>query len=339
MPNTTIATNRPQQISGPYSNAYLVKNDGNDTIWLGQDSSLSPTSYSVLLAPGSSMNWSGTTELWAIAASSGQTLAWFYDGTGAFTPGPSVVTAITSNRIGTIIPKTTYLIPASSNNTVFSHADSSAYSALLFRVGDSVTNNANATRDSIRFAINWYDSDGVYVTSDEFTESLTGIVEYTIEVKGDSFDVQTTNAFAATSLPISVRGTTLALPERYYHQPGAQNQVVGAVSTYQYFSPLAGIDAMLATKPVAGIAQIFLPTLSGDTEIGQLYVKGGPAQHTITLYASINTNKILSYVQAVNVDLRLTVTNRFIMPNTPLVMFVDTGTDTNIDFDFSIQFS
>lgn len=88
----------PDMISGVFTRPYIVKNSGAAVIYLGQDSSLTVETRAFSLPSGSTLNWSGSTELWAVTDTDklGE-LEVLYTGENSFSPGPSTVTAKSSN--------------------------------------------------------------------------------------------------------------------------------------------------------------------------------------------------------------------------------------------------
>lgn len=62
-PVSDSATN----LSQPAGNASLIVNQGSEPVYLDKGSTVSPNSYSILLAPNQSFNWSGG-ELWGVCA-------------------------------------------------------------------------------------------------------------------------------------------------------------------------------------------------------------------------------------------------------------------------------
>lgn len=87
-------TDRATWQSGTFTRAYIVKNSGDTTVYLGQDSSLTVATRAFSLPSGSTLNWAGDTELWAVTDAGAQgELEVLYDASSAFTPGPDKVTA------------------------------------------------------------------------------------------------------------------------------------------------------------------------------------------------------------------------------------------------------
>lgn len=74
MPALIPITSTPQKISGTASKPYLISNDPSSlsTIYLGQDSSVSPYNYGVKLQAGGSLTWTEITkEVWALTDTNG----------------------------------------------------------------------------------------------------------------------------------------------------------------------------------------------------------------------------------------------------------------------------
>lgn len=122
-------------ISGIYSQPFIVRNDGKETVYLGQDSSLTVGSRSFTLAPGSSLNWGAGTELWAITdPGKSSRLEWMYDSNTSFTPGPS---SVSINSLLTELASYEYSVPDTAVaffSTITPLIDVSGYSSLYIDV-------------------------------------------------------------------------------------------------------------------------------------------------------------------------------------------------------------
>lgn len=85
-------TDSAKFISGTFIRPYIVKNSGDETVYLGQDSSLTVATRAFSLPVGSTLNWSGDTELYAVTdAGVTSEIELLFTGENSFTPGPSTV--------------------------------------------------------------------------------------------------------------------------------------------------------------------------------------------------------------------------------------------------------
>lgn len=88
-------TDRPAFVAGVNSAAFVMKNAGDSTIFIGQDSSLTPTSRDFSMTPGSVVQWPGkSTQIWAMASpGESSEIEILYESQANFTPGPDKVSA------------------------------------------------------------------------------------------------------------------------------------------------------------------------------------------------------------------------------------------------------
>lgn len=97
MPALIPVTSTPQKISGTASKPYLISNDPSSlsTIYLGQDSSVSPYNYGVKLSPSGSLTWTEITkEVWAITDTGGSAkVSVMYEASGTFSSQVASVSA------------------------------------------------------------------------------------------------------------------------------------------------------------------------------------------------------------------------------------------------------
>ncbi len=257
----TVGGAQPKFIAGVYSNPFLVRNSGEATVYLGQDSSLSVIARAITLGPGASLNWQGKTELWAItdAGETGE-LEWLYDADTTITPGPDVVT--TRLVYETLYQNLTTPIQPSVVNTLIDSVDVDAYQSLMV----SITAPAAITCSTPTFTlrVRQYSAAGLIVHTAEprfsglgnFTVPLIGSL-VTVSVYGDS-------SFISTNREITISATNALLGRSYYHNPGSIGQVTGAsgaviVEDYS----LSKYSAAQYVAPIANPAFYFASSWSG----------------------------------------------------------------------------
>ncbi|QOI67171.1 hypothetical protein SEA_MUFFINTHECAT_27 [Microbacterium phage MuffinTheCat] len=107
-------TNRPNLLSGVYAQPYLIRNAGSVDVLLGQDSSLAPGSQSLTLSPGSTFQWSGESELWAMTVTGTSSLETMQTAGSVFTPAPANVNLNPGATVGLDPSSTVGLNPGSS---------------------------------------------------------------------------------------------------------------------------------------------------------------------------------------------------------------------------------
>lgn len=101
MPAYPVDGTRPNQLSGIYSDPYVIRNDGVFDVYLGQDSSLTPGTRELTLTPGSTTTWNGQTELWALCnRGEAVEVELIFTADMSFSPGPKIVDV--QSIIGTV---------------------------------------------------------------------------------------------------------------------------------------------------------------------------------------------------------------------------------------------
>lgn len=238
-----VVTDKAQFQSGVFSRPYLVRNSGATTVYFGQDSSLTPATRAVSLPPGSSLNWQGSTELWAVCAT-GQTgeLEIMQDANSAFTPGPSTVNIAgtvpvsgsvdtsgsnvnVSGSVTTNLPVVTLLNVSSITYAAgavyksFNNGnllDVSPYQTLRIVVSSNNIGPLTSIEYGYRIAIQWFSNSNL---TERAHNSNYGTVEWFVTVKSTDMyiGVELDMLGPANNLNVAVYGYKVALPENYKH--------------------------------------------------------------------------------------------------------------------------
>jgi len=239
-------TGNPTQISSVYSSDYQVINVGTATVYLGQNSSLSLNAYGVPLAPGASMQWHGTSELWGLcnpadlAANLTGSVSILYSGASLFTPGPSTVS---SKLNASVLASYSSTITAGSTQQILDTGlgGLNTFQTLFLGVGALSLNlpGINTTRVTVR----WYDSTGTVVISTDVCDFFTGgTLQWVLPIKSSRAIVSLTpNAGADFTGAFLIEAVSVLLPRKYFQGPPLPRANVGTATIVEFDAVLQGL--------------------------------------------------------------------------------------------------
>lgn len=218
-----LVTQNANKVSGIFTRPYLVRNGGDKTVYLGQDSSLSPGNQSISMPPGSTLNWSGDTDLWACTdIGESSNLEVLYTGDSAFTPGPTDVNA-------TINPILDNLFYISVTPTDFSYqspwVDVRDYQTLVVQIEALLAGGNIYNGDSdIRIEVEWSTTPSVITSyaTETFGAAGAGTTSYRFPViaRYARFTITRKNTLIALqTINFKVNGLNYVLPARYFCIP------------------------------------------------------------------------------------------------------------------------
>jgi len=270
-------TESPNFVSGVYSRPYLVRNAGTVAVYLGQDASLAVGAHSISMPPGSTLNWSGETQLWACTApGETSTLEVLYTGDSAFTPGPTTVNA-------NITPVSDNLFYQSLNPSAFVYQspwiDVLDYQTMILEVVSIIAAGSPYDGESdLMVQIQWStNSSGITTYEPDYIGAagagstryqfpvISRYVQFTIRRKNAAIQLQLVN--------IKLNGVGYVLPEQYRCHPEpfaydtsqftALNFPVN-YSEYQY----AGMFSVSGNMAAVRNGFVPVPHTAGTTSIG-----------------------------------------------------------------------
>lgn len=237
-------TSKANKLAGIFANPYLLRNAGDTTIYLGTDSSLSVGTQSLSLTAGSTLNWAGGSELWAITTT-GQTgvLEVMQDAGSAFTPGPTNVTAKINDPVqvfgtisltGSAVDLGTYVNNAVPRSAIIPAYEGGAPTLVDLIIPDSIQtlristgSNTNVSTTAIvtfYLWLEWRDTVGTVV----YTEAVSGVwgttAYYTVPKRSNRVSIRACNPSSNAGTPgdpsmdigCRVVGFTTDLPQSYY---------------------------------------------------------------------------------------------------------------------------
>lgn len=156
-----VVGQNPQKVSGTAVRPYLLTNDSGsyNTVYLGQNSSVSTNSYALTLNPGASIVWTElNNEVWAVTDKGGSAnLVVAYEAGGTFVPSSFGANA-------TLISKTDIAFTTSQNVLTGTIADIyiGNYASVMVMVSTSIT---SATAFATDLSRSWTYADGVQYDS------------------------------------------------------------------------------------------------------------------------------------------------------------------------------
>lgn len=214
---TIVSGERPSFVAGVYTRPFLIKNSGNATVYLGQDSSLTVASRAFSIAPGGTLNWEGKTELWAIAdKGSVSEMEVLYTGNTSSTPGPSIVGS--RNVWKRVVDVSTTVVPPL-GYLDYTVDDVTNYSTLQINIrGEYIDGNTPNMNYPVRVIIQWYGG-----PQEEYLMSRRGTIQIRTSVKGYGLAITVANNASGVNVPwtadyITASLTTAVLPDYFSHE-------------------------------------------------------------------------------------------------------------------------
>lgn len=254
-------------VSSVYSQKYIVKNtDPQNTVYLGQASDLTIPTRAFSLPPGSTLNWSGETELWAMT-DPGKTaeIELLYTGENSFSPGPSVVSlkntaaVLVDNTAGITVGNGTYPIYAGSTGDA---------STISVRVDATLSATPFITSAIAQLQVAWLADDGVTIVSYDWCYFWSGgLLDWKIPVRGSYMTIQLTVAGGIqTSLP-NVFAHSALLGRLYYQEPPKGIQPSAACTLVAQPTALSNQYGFVLTKTAANSVNIPIASYAGDANM------------------------------------------------------------------------
>lgn len=284
MPNFQVG-NTPSRIALPYATPFLIQNDGAATIYLGRDSSLSPSARSYTLVSGGTLHWAEGVELWACTdVGSTGSINILYDGNNPAVPGPATVTVdgtvgidgpVDVNLLGSLIMDSNGFCDPGSN-LQFGIPDVSDYASLLIVfTPTTIVSGFPDLSQLLDMRVNWnytQGSGGLQLAEDEFMVSPWGQAYMRLQVKSQWL-AMVLNGFSNTArvfFNVKVYGYKVTLPEAYRNLWLSDTQTQGWTGTPTIFSTdflmtLAGVITRTAAGTTAALA--LLSHYSGAAQV------------------------------------------------------------------------
>jgi len=232
-------------ITGTNVQAYIVKNSGSETVYLGQDSSLTVETRAFSITPGGVLQWPGdSTEIWAVTeAGKVSELELLYNSQATYIPGPDSVS------VKPVLDNLFYVSVTPSDKIYQSGwVEVLPYQTLVIETVALAQGGAIYNGESdIRIRVEWSTTASVVTSYESEIFGAPGIgscnyrmpvvsrfVRFTISRKNTSIDLQTIN-FKVNGLnyPVPTRYMSIPEPTAYdLSQFGAYNQPVGYADDY-----------------------------------------------------------------------------------------------------------
>lgn len=218
-------TDVPKFITGVNTDSYILKNSGVETVYIGQDSSLTVLNRAFSLPPGSVMQWPGkSTEIWAVT-DTGLTaeIEILFNSQANYVPGPDRVTA-TVRQDAEVIYSGTRTINAGGMFVIPRIDTVGNYASVMISITcvtplpnvfiPSGNNNLLVAQTwEVNTPTGWMISNREYFRCSQYGSAFT-----VLTVKGDGLRLLLENAYSTNiAYAITVTGYTSAIPESYSH--------------------------------------------------------------------------------------------------------------------------
>lgn len=329
MPVFTV-TSVPFKISDRASQPYLIHNTGDNTIYLGTDSSVSPGFRGYTLVPSATLHWGTTGELWAVTDQGFTSeLEWLYDGNSPAVPGPSSVATV--NSVSTGYNSNLPVIPIAGSVALF---DGPVTSFAGFTLVYNAANPA-AIANNLEIAVNfeWYFPGTSAIAADWYRSSSTGVMTIQGPVRGANLRVTLYNytGAALSGIPVALIFSTTAYPAYYSHIFAPLNRVINGA-----------IVASNTDVHPGGYEQVEFITNAGAQCVYMLSHVAGYMRYT--LLANKNVSGIISVLpsyQVATLDISLSTpgvaieSSNVLVPRRPLYIVVYPNPSTDLTFDFN----
>lgn len=323
-------TTTPGFQSGVFSRPYLVRNSGDTTVYLGQDSSLTVQTRNISLPAGASLNWEGETELWAMVESGVGELEVLYDANSAFTPGPTSVGINGPVQVfGTVAMNGRAYFLGNFQGTLNRSTVTPAYIdgvqvAVFLDIPDDVqtirfeiNNDRSSVGDDVGRYYAWLEwqeevTPGIYTTIySEAVASMTGSRAFlTIPKRTNTLNItvcnpQTNPAFMdGATIRIRVSGFTSTLPQTYYNEVFTIPPGLTAITVVnQQFSQLSvgSSGIFFNTQAPLGNSLVALSTFMGTTDLHLELTSGFGAGTTVDMDVFAYSPETVAYASSTRI--------------------------------------
>lgn len=289
-------TANPVQVSGVFSDPYVVRNSGTVPVYIGTDSSLSVATRSSTVDPGGTVTWeSNGMSLWAVTdpGLTGE-LEMIYNSKFASTPGPSTVNignkvnvipasrafdvavvdmSFTSNQFSTLLPLT-------------KTGALDGMATLFFRLTTyaSVPDSYSIPNYSV-VMLEWFNEDESTgaVVQQQFSINPDSQLLYRIPVIADRLRVNMFNQTGSVTVNLYIGATSVVLPSEY-RSSWTDSQCIGGNLSNFLNTPEDGILSF-DVESTAALTQIYLPNIAGRAQLrAQIASNIATPAMTLTVY-------------------------------------------------------
>lgn len=279
------SSNIPTRISGVYSKPYMLHNTGAVTLYLGLDGSVNAIQRELTLTPGSTVNWDGKTELWAISAITGVQgeVELIYNANTSFTPAPSSVGINTPVLLG---GQAVILADTSLANATFASIPiptPEKYAGFMIHAGLNDSAKIYQGRDTVQFWIapnqdNWQYDDSWAVSTRGVLQAIIPNHWFNDPNNSPFWDL---NLYASIAAPNNLTTVNNLMVFGLVHPVKKFSEIVCAPNKYLYpagvtVNQVVNVNNMIVMQvvvPASTHALIPLSSVRGPAEIAFMDVQ------------------------------------------------------------------
>jgi len=342
MPVYPVGTS-PTFVTGVYSRPYIVKNSGDVTVYLSQSSalSISGNAYEFSLPAGSTLNWSGETELWAavVAGGTGQ-LELLFTGENSFTPGPSVISIRSDVDV---------LTQVSTTDPVFSYDNNklSSYNTLYVNLYFTGTPSGANNLECVTILLTFTDAVGaLYVRRYRAYGYFQGTTSWAIPIESGRVSitiVPTSLANLAHTIQVSASSRAIA-KERYATYRDAP--IASGVSLVNVGSLATAVQEGNAwfriTNMLAG-GYVLLPGIYGEASFTWVVAVGAAGAIDVRLGLLPNGGSLASNVRYFGfyntVGSNVVSEQKLTLARAPIVLFMGSAAPAGSEVNLSLLYN
>lgn len=318
------------QLSTTYSQSYQIRNSGNETIFLGKDTSVSHTYYDWSLSPGDTLGFGAETYLYVICAPGREsTLEQQYGALGNFTPGPSRVSIKT---VSTILTQFDSVIPTGVLTQIYESGlgELDNYQTLIIS-RDAI--GLGMTTSATNIYIEWLDASGNKIGNDNPIIWTYGAIEYQIPIRSEivKISLYPTGLNNWPGGALNVLATSAVLPRRYWQSPSLLGAIVNFNTANVNDMSYAGAYGFDFSPLVAGTGFAFIPAIAGNARALLNFPTANSTNYT---FYTPTRNSALSAIGEIRSGANSVAGFReafnWILPEAPLVLTIGTLTTSRI---------
>jgi hypothetical protein len=259
----------PQLVSRSVSKPYLIYNQGSSTVYIGLDSSVSPSNFAFPLEAGNAMQWTQiSSDVYAVSDIGNSSTVVITPEAAAVSIGQVTAsisgqaTALASSQLPVFLPAGS--VPITLWDSL--GTDLSPYASLVMQFGGSAMGGVNP-QQSYRVIITQYDKNGNVLSQEQPGYFGSGLLRYTTQRRGYRVVVSAQNAVnLVNTSPLSnfiILGSAVNLPHSYYQFPGSSSIFGNFTDAGSMVQPTAKLANYVFNMTASQTGSVFIESYSG----------------------------------------------------------------------------